>query len=176
MSNINVTYIKSIQHQFNYYKSLGDKTIESLSEEDLYWTANTESNNIATIINHIVGNMLSRWTNFYSEDGEKEWRLRDTEFIPIQKRKEALKLHWEKGWNCLFHITANLSEQDLRKIIEIRKDKHTVIEAINRQLAHYAYHIGQIIYVAKMIKEKQWKSLSIPINKSVEFNKSKFKR
>ena len=85
MSNINVSYINNIQHQFSYYKSLGDKTIDSLSEEDLYWTANAESNNIATIINHIVGNMLSRWTNFYSEDGEKEWRLRDTEFISIQK-------------------------------------------------------------------------------------------
>lgn len=176
MSKINVSYINSIQHQFNYYKSLGDKTIDCLSDEELYFTANTVSNNIATIINHMVGNMLSRWTNFYSEDGEKEWRLRDTEFIPIQKRKETLKLHWEKGWNCLFHITNNLSEQDLQKIIEIRKEKHTVVEAINRQLAHYAYHIGQIIYVAKMIKENQWRSLSIPKNKSVEFNKSKFKR
>jgi hypothetical protein len=176
MSNINASYINSIQHQFSYYKSLGDKTIDSLSEEDLYWTANAESNNIATIINHIVGNMLSRWSNFYSEDGEKEWRLRDTEFISIHKRKETLILHWEKGWNCLFHITNNLSEQDLQKIIVIRKEEHTVVEAINRQLAHYSYHIGQIIYVAKMIKEKQWKSLSIPLNKSVEFNNSKFKR
>ena len=176
MNKINANYINSIQHQFNYYKSLGDKTIDSLSEEELYWTANAESNNIATIINHMVGNMLSRWTNFYSEDGEKEWRLRDTEFIPIQKRKETLKLHWEKGWNRLFHIINDLKEQDLQKIIKIRKEKHTVVEAINRQLTHYAYHIGQIIYVAKIIKENQWKSLSIPKNKSVEFNKSKFKR
>ncbi len=176
MNDISTDYIKSIQHLLNYYKSLGDKTIDSLSEEELYWTFNEESNNIATIINHIVGNMLSRWTKFYTEDGEKEWRLRDTEFNPIQKNKETLKLHWEKGWECLFHITNNLSERDLQKIVKIRNEKHTVVEAINRQLAHYAYHIGQIIYVAKMIKEKQWKSLSIPKNKSEEFNKSTFKR
>ncbi len=176
MSKINPSYINSIQHQFNYYKSLGDKTIDSLSEEELYWTFNNESNDIATLINHMAGNMLSRWTNFYTEDGEKEWRLRDNEFISIQKNKASLKLHWEKGWNCLFHITNNLTDEDLQKIVKIRNEKHTVVEAINRQLAHYAYHIGQIIYIAKMIKDEQWKSLSIPKNKSEEFNKSTIKR
>jgi len=176
MSNINSSYIESIQHQFNYYKSLGDKTIASLSEEELFWIYNEESSAIATIINHMVGNMLSRWTNFYTEDGEKEWRLRDNEFKPPKKNKAALKLHWEEGWQCLFFIITNLGDKDLQKIVKIRNQKHTVIEAINRQLAHYAYHIGQIIYVAKMIQGKNWQSLSIPKNKSDEFNKIAFKK
>jgi hypothetical protein len=124
MSNINASYIDNIQHLFNYYKSLGDKTIDSLSEEEMYRTFNTESNNIAIIINHMVGNMLSRWTNFYTEDGEKDWRLRDKEFKPVKKSKATLKLHWEKGWNCLFQITNNLTEHDLNKIVEIRKEEY----------------------------------------------------
>lgn len=176
MSNINANYIASIHHLFNYYKSLGDKTMASLSEKELHWTFNSECNSIATLINHLVGNMLSRWTNFYEDDGEKEWRLRDKEFSPIHKSKDSLKLHWEKGWDCLFHITDNLQDQDLLKIVIIRKEEHTVLEAINRQLAHYAYHIGQIIYIAKMIKENQWESLSIPRNKSEEFNETPFKK
>ena len=174
MSNINANYIKSIQKQFKYYKYLGDKTIDSLSTDELLWKYNGESNNAAIIINHIVGNMLSRWTNFYSEDGEKDWRQRDSEFYGSSKNKEELKIHWEKGWNCLFNIIDNLKENDLTKIIKIRNEKHTVVEAINRQLAHYPFHIGQLIYIAKMIKDNQWESLSIPKNKSEEFNNIKF--
>ncbi len=124
----------------------------------------------------MVGNMLSRWTNFYTEDGEKEWRLRDNEFLPVQKSKTTLISHWEKGWNCLFNITQNLTDKDLQKIVKIRDEKHTVVEAINRQLAHYSYHIGQLIYLAIMIKGKQWKSLSIPKNKSDLYNKVTFKK
>ena len=174
MSNINANYIKSIQEQFKYYKDLGDKTIDSLSTEELLWKYNGESNNAAIIINHIVGNMLSRWTNFYSEDGEKDWRQRDSEFYESSKNKEEIKIYWEKGWNCLFNIIDNLEENDLTKIIKIRNEKHTVVEAINRQLAHYPFHIGQLIYIAKMIKDNLWESLSIPKNKSEEFNKIKF--
>ncbi len=174
MSNTNASYINSVQQQFNYYKKLGDQTIDSLSEKEIYWTYNDESNNIAIIINHIVGNMLSRWTNFYSEDGEKEWRKRDSEFTLSNKNKGEIIVHWKKGWECLFNIIDNLTTEDLLKSVKIRDEKHTVIEAVNRQLAHYAYHIGQLVYVAKMIQNKQWKSLSIPRNKSAEFNKSKF--
>lgn len=174
MNNTNANYIKSIQSQFNNYKRLGDQTIESLSEKELFWAYNTESNSIATIINHLVGNMLSRWTNFYSEDGEKEWRKRDTEFIVIHKSKDELILHWEKGWKCLFNTIDNLTAKDLLKVVKIRNEKHTVIEAVNRQLGHYPYHVGQMIYVAKMIRDKQWKSLSVPRNKSDEYNKTQF--
>lgn len=176
MSNINANYIKSIQKQFRDYKNLGNKTIDSLSEEQLHWKYNDESSSAATIINHIVGNMFSRWTNFYIEDGEKEWRQRDAEFTSSTKTKEELLEHWEEGWNCLFNIIDNLTEENLTKIIKIRNEDHTVIDAIHRQLAHYPYHIGQLIYIAKMLKNNDWKSLSIPRNKSDEFNKKAFNK
>ncbi|WP_457616826.1 DUF1572 family protein [Lutibacter sp.] len=174
MIDISKNYIQSIQKQFDYYKSLGDKTIASISEKELFWNYNSESNSIAVIINHIIGNMLSRWTHFFTEDGEKEWRKRDNEFKTPAKNKQALITYWEEGWECLFYIISNLTEEDLAKTVSIRNEKHTVIEAINRQLTHYAYHIGQMVYVAKMIKNSQWKSLSIPKNKSEDFNKLKF--
>ena len=120
--------------------------------------------------------MLSRWTNFYTEDGEKVWRQRDREFHLIHKSKADLILHWEKGWNCLFNITDQLTYKDLQKRIKIRDEDHTVIDAINRQLAHYSYHIGQLIYIAKMIQNEGWESLSIPKNKSEDFNKNKFEK
>lgn len=174
MSPINQNYIESILKQFDYYKLLGDKTIINLNEDELHWKYNDESNSIATIINHIVGNMLSRWTHFYEEDGEKSWRNRDSEFEIQQKSKEELVAHWEKGWSCLFKIIKNLNDDDLTKKIKIRGEEHSVIEAINRQLAHYPYHIGQIIHSAKMIKNDAFESLSIPKNKSEIFNKDKF--
>lgn len=174
MSNTNANYIKSIQKQFRYYKSLGDKTIDTLSEKELHWKYNDESSSAATIINHIVGNMFSRWTNFYTEDGEKEWRKRDAEFYTTIKSKKDLIEHWEEGWNCLFNIIDNLTEIDLGKVVKIRNEEHTVIDAINRQLAHYPYHIGQLIYIAKMLKNETWVSLSVPKNKSNEFNKEAF--
>lgn len=167
-------YITSIQKQFNYYKSLGDKTFEQLNDEEIHWKYNDDSNNVSVIVKHIVGNMLSRWTNFYTEDGEKEWRHRDTEFEDTYKSKAEMLAAWQKGWDCLFAIINSLKADDLERIIYIRNEGHTVLEAINRQLCHYPYHIGQIVYIGKLLKGEQWKSLSIPKNQSTTYNQQKF--
>lgn len=170
------SYLPSIIKQFEYYKSLGDKTFNQLSEEELFSIQNNESNSIAITVKHIVGNMLSRWTNFLLEDGEKSWRNRDEEFINNYKTKENLLSSWEKGWQCLFDAINPLEEKDLEKIIYIRNQGHTVVEAINRQLCHYSYHIGQIVFLAKLIKNSEWKSLSIPKNASKSYNIDKFEK
>ena len=155
-------YLQSAIKQFRYYKELGDKTIEQVSEEDLFWKPNEESNNIAIIIKHLSGNMLSRWTDFLTRDGEKEWRNRDFEFSNDIHNKKDLLQEWEKGWNCLFNSLSNLTINDLNKEIYIRNMGHSVTEAINRQLCHYAYHIGQIVVIGKMAKNSDWETLSIP--------------
>ena len=161
--------------QFEYYKLLGEKTFEQLTEKDLLWQYNQNSNSIAVIVNHISGNMLSRWTDFLTTDGEKEWRNRDEEFEDNIKSKEELLLKWIKGWKCLFDALAQIkSEEDLQQIIYIRNERHTVLEAIHRQLAHYPYHIGQIVFIGKMLTNEDWNSLSIPKNKSSDYNQSKF--
>lgn len=169
-------YLKSSIKQFEYYKMLGDKTFEQLNNTDVHWQYNTESNSIAITVKHIVGNMLSRWTNFLNEDGEKEWRKRDTEFEDSYTTKEDMVEAWEKGWLCLFNAITPLTENDLEHIIYIRNQGHTVTEAINRQLSHYAYHIGQIVFVAKMLKGKNWQSLSIPKGISKIYNANKFSK
>ena len=167
-------YLKNIKQQFEYYKFLGDKTFEQLTDDDIHWQYNDESNSIAIIVKHIVGNMFSRWTDFLTSDGEKEWRHRDTEFEnPVKTKTELLKT-WGKGWKCLFDTINSLTEIDLDTIIYIRNQGHTVTEAINRQLCHYSYHIGQLVYVAKMIKNDNWETLSAARNKSSEYNKDKF--
>ena len=168
------SYLISIKKQFRYYKSLGDKTFEQLNPEKLHWQPNEASNSIAVIVKHIVGNMLSRWTNFTTEDGEKEWRERDQEFIDTYQSKEALLESWEKGWKCLFDALNHLSDEDLNNIVYIRNQGHTIAEAINRQLAHYPYHIGQIVYLGRMILDNEWQSLSIPKGESSSFNEKKF--
>lgn len=154
-------YLESAKKEFNKYKSLGDKTIEQLDEENLFWQYNDESNSIAIIIQHMWGNMLSRWTNFLVEDGEKEWRDRDAEFEKVIKTKEELIIKWDAGWDCLFHALNSLSNDDLDKTIYIRKEPLTVMEAVNRQIAHYSYHVGQIVYLGKMQLNDRWISLSI---------------
>ena len=169
-------YINSIIKQFEYYKMLGDKTFEQIESKDIQWQYNSESNSISILVKHIVGNMLSRWTNFLTEDGEKEWRHRDTEFEYSYFSKEDMIKAWDKGWECLFNAIKPLQEDDLERIICIRNQEHTVTEAINRQLAHYSYHIGQIVFLGKMIKGNDWKSLSIPKGKSSTYNKDKFSK
>lgn len=145
-----------------------------VSEEKLFYQPNVDSNSIAVIVQHLAGNMLSRWTDFLTADGEKEWRNRDAEFeTDISGRKELMGL-WNKGWQCLEFAMGSLTEEDLKKTIYIRNKGHTVLEAINRQLAHYPYHIGQIVFLAKMLHAEKWKSLSIPRNQSKEYNKQKF--
>ena len=170
------SYLTSIKQQFNYYKSLGDKTFEQLDNNEIHWNFNDDSNSIAIITKHIVGNMLSRWTNFLTEDGEKKWRQRDTEFDNPPNSKEDLIKLWEKGWKCLFNAINSIEEKDLERIVYIRNMGHTVTEAINRQLCHYSYHIGQIVFVGKMIKGDNWKTLSVAKNKSAVYNQEKFSK
>lgn len=163
--------------RFEYYKSLGDKTFSQLSDEQIFWQYNEESNSIAVIVKHIAGNMLSRWTNFLTEDGEKSWRRRDEEFVSTFKTKAEVIEYWEKGWACFFNALDQINDENLYLIIQIRGESHSIIDAVFRQLAHYPYHIGQIIYIAKMMKNNEWNTLSIARNKSQEFNnemKNKF--
>ena len=167
--------VNGIIKQFQYYKQLGEKTFSQLSDEELFWQYNENSNSIAIIVNHLSGNMLSRWTDFLTTDGEKEWRNRDEEFEDTIKTKEQLLDKWEKGWKYLFDALAQIkTDEDLQQIIYIRNEGHTVIEAINRQLAHYPYHVGQIVFIGKLIKDNEWNSLSIPKNKSADYNQTKF--
>ncbi|ASO04046.1 DUF1572 family protein [Arenibacter algicola] len=168
------SYLESIEKQFLYYKMLGEKAMEQLGEEQLFWQYNQEANSIAILVNHIVGNMLSRFTDFLTTDGEKAWRNRDTEFENPFSSKNELMAYWDKGWAYLIDALSKLSESDLETIIYIRNDGHTVIEAMNRQLAHYAYHIGQLVFIAKMLKNEEWKTLSIARNKSNDYNQRKF--
>lgn len=168
------SYLRSIKKQFQYYKMLGERAMEQLQEEQLFWQYNEESNSIALLVNHIVGNMLSRFTDFLTTDGEKDWRNRDTEFTNPFRNKAELMEHWNKGWDCLINVLNRLTDADLEKVVYIRNEGHTVVEAINRQLAHYPYHIGQLVFIAKMLKNEDWQSLSIARNKSADYNKSKF--
>ena len=168
------SYLPSIIKQFGYYRLLGQKTFDQLSEKELFKQPDPESNSIAVIVNHLSGNMLSRWTDFLISDGEKPWRKRDEEFEDLIKTESELLEKWNKGWDCLFMAIKNLKESDLEKIVYIRNMGHTVFEAVNRQLAHYAYHIGQIVFIGKMIKQKEWQSLSIPKGASKTYNREKF--
>jgi hypothetical protein len=167
-------YLKSALRQFEYYKGLGEKTIEQVEDEQLQWQPNEESNSIAVVVKHMWGNMLSRWTNFLTEDGEKPWRERDAEFLNDVRTREDLMKKWNEGWLCLFAALNSINDEDLDRIIYIRNEGHTILEAIHRQLAHYSYHVGQIVYIGKMLRNDSWKSLSIPRNRSAEFNNEKF--
>ena len=171
---ISVVYLESAKKQFLYYKTLGEKAMEQLEPEQLFIAINEDTNSIATIVKHISGNMLSRWTDFLTSDGEKEWRNRDSEFENNLESKEAVLNAWNKGWNCFFDALNGLQPEQLSQIIYIRNEGHTVIEAINRQLAHYPYHVGQIVFYAKQLKKSDWESLSIPRNKSNSYNADKF--
>lgn len=168
------SYLESSIKQFEYYKNLGDRTFAQLTFEELKREFEEDSNSISIIVKHISGNMLSRWTNFLTDDGEKEWRQRDEEFIDSFKSKEELLTAWSKGWDCLFNAIKPLKTEDLERIIYIRNGGHTVVEAINRQMMHYAYHVGQIVFLGKLAKGKNWQSLSIPKGKSKDYNQGKF--
>jgi hypothetical protein len=163
-------YIESAKKQFSQYQSLGEKAINQVPDDQLNWQFNPETNSITTIVKHMTGNMLSRFTDFFSSDGEKPWRNRDGEFENEELSRENLMTLWNQGWECLFSLLNTLVAEDLSKIVLIRNEKHSVIEAINRQLTHYAYHVGQIVYVSKMISDSNWKTLTIPRKGSREFN------
>lgn len=167
-------FISSTIKQFEYYKMLGEKTMAQVPDDKLSWQYNEDSNSIATIVKHMWGNMLSRWTNFLAEDGEKEWRNREAEFDNELNGREAILAKWNEGWACVFAAIQPLTDKDLASIIYIRNQGHTVMEAIIRQLAHYPYHVGQIVYIGKMICSKTWQSLSIPKGASKQFNSEKF--
>ena len=169
-------FLKSSLLQFRYYKELGEKTIEQVPETKLSFQINNETNSINTIVKHLSGNMVSRWTDFLNSDGEKEFRNRDDEFNDtIESKKELIEI-WEQGWNILFGTLEGLSFKDLEKISYIRNEGHTVIESINRQLCHYSYHIGQIVMIGKIICGDKWNSLSIPKGESQSLNLKKFSK
>ncbi|MEO7976367.1 DUF1572 family protein [Flavobacterium sp.] len=171
---VNKWYLESVKKQVLYYKMLGEKAMDQLEPEKLFVAVNEDTNSIATIIKHISGNMLSRWTDFLTTDGEKEWRNRDAEFENDLESKEEVLDVWNKGWDCFLEALKNLKPEQLSDIIYIRNEGHTVIEAINRQLAHYPYHVGQIVFYAKQLKNSPWNSLSIPLNNSGNYNAEKF--
>lgn len=161
--------IDLFQKRFRFYKDLGDKTFSQLNEAQCVWKYDAESNSITTIVKHISGNMNSRWTNFLIEDGEKEWRNRDAEFEnDIHSKSEMLEV-WEKGWTVLFKALDQINSENMNQVILIRGEKFSVFDALLRQLAHYSYHVGQIVYVAKMLKNEDWNTLSIARNKSSEY-------
>ena len=170
------TYLQSAQKQFEYYKQLGDKTFAQLEEKDLFWQYTPQVNSIAVIVNHLWGNMKSRWTNFLTTDGEKEWRNRDSEFEDIIKTKSELLQKWDDGWQCLFDALDGINEDNFNTTIYIRNQAHYIMEAVNRQMCHYSYHVGQIVYIGTLVKSKDWQSLSVPKGKSKEFNTEKFSK
>lgn len=171
MESIAAVFLATAIKRFAVHKELGDKTFAQLQEPDFHFQPNTASNSMAVIIQHMSGNMLSRWTNFLTEDGEKEWRNRDTEFDPQGLSKAQLLALWEKGWACLFDALHGLKEEDLLKNIYIRKEAQSVIDAVHRQLAHYSYHVGQLVYLGRLIKDAQWQGLSIEKGKSADYNR-----
>ncbi|WP_291868852.1 DUF1572 family protein [Maribacter sp.] len=167
-------YLHSVMFEFKRYKTLGDTTFSQLSEEEIQWTYQKNENSISQIVKHIVGNMHSRWTNFLTEDGEKTWRNRDEEFINSYTNKKEMLTAWEKGWQCLFNALETLNENNFTSTVYIRNEEHSIPNAINRQLAHYSYHVGQLVLIGKMLKGEQWISLSILKGESEAFNALKF--
>lgn len=163
-------FLQSAIKRLAYYKVLGDKTFVQLQDADFHFMLNEASNSIAVIIQHLSGNMLSRWTNFLTEDGEKQWRSRDAEFEITKYSKEQLLGIWEKGWQCMFDALKALEDDDLLRTIYIRTEPLSVIDAINRQLAHYPYHVGQVVYLGRLIKNNGWQSLSIAKGESAAYN------
>jgi hypothetical protein len=163
-------FLQSALKRVAYYKELGDKTFAQLNEAEFHFIPNKENNSIAVVIQHMAGNMLSRWTNFLTSDGEKDWRNRDTEFEEQPLTKQQLIDLWEKGWNCFLDALRQLNGEDLLKTIYIRSEAILVVDAVNRQLAHYPYHVGQIVYIGKILKDQNWQSLSIPKGNSAEYN------
>ncbi len=165
--------LKNTISVFEYYKSLGEKAMAQITDEALFHMPDEKSNSISVIVKHLHGNMLSRWTDFLTTDGEKEWRDRDSEFEEtIETRDEVMK-QWNEGWACVFSALNTLHPEDFDKTVYIRNMGQTVLEAIMRQMAHYAYHIGQIVYLARLFNEGDWKTLTIPKGGSATYNKEK---
>lgn len=154
-------YVASTVARFEKSKQLAERAMAQLTFEELLMNPSKESNSIATIVKHLHGNMLSRWTDFLTSDGEKPWRKRDAEFSETYRTRTALEEDWQQGWQIVFETLHELTDENLSQIITIRQEEMSVIDAIQRQVDHYGYHIGQIIYIAKFIKDEQWQNLSI---------------
>src|SRR6185503_421939 len=166
-------YFEDAVSSFKSYKKLADKAVAQLNDAEFFVTLDEEANSVAVIMKHMAGNMFSRWTNFLTSDGEKPDRNRDMEFvIEANTTKNDVLDYWERGWACVFAAIEPLTLEDFEKTVMIRGEKHTIVQAINRQLTHYSYHIGQIVFLAKHFRSSEWTSLSIPRNKSAEFNSS----
>src|SRR5262245_17711288 len=171
MGELAQEYLADSLSTFRAYKKLAEKAIVQVKDEELFVQIDEESNSIAVVMKHISGNMISRWTDFLTSDGEKPDRNRDMEFvINPQTSRQDLMAYWERGWQCVFTAVEPLTVEDFTKKVLIRGAPHTIIQAINRQLTHYAYHIGQIVFLSKHFCSAEWMSLSIPRNRSAEFN------
>ena len=171
---MNQKFLTSTRKLFEYYKSLGDKSIAQIDDSQINWRPNEASNSIGHIVHHLSGNMLSRFTDFLHSDGEKPWRDREAEFEKGYNNKAEMLKAWESGWDVVFKTFDALTADDLDRIVYIRNEGHTVLDALQRQLAHYPHHVGQIVYLAKMLKGDEWQSLSIPKGGTKEFNEKKF--
>ena len=164
-------YLDDALRRFRDYKKLAERAFAQISDEDFFRTLDEESNSIAINMKHMAGNMISRWTDFLTTDGEKPERNRDLEFVMLpETSKDDMLAYWERGWQCVFDAVEPLKPEDLMRTIRVRGQDHTVVQAINRQLAHYAYHVGQKVFLAKHFKSSEWQSLSVPKNRSAEFN------
>ncbi len=172
MKDIDITtnYRTDAVQSFRNYKKMAERAIEQVSDEEFFALIDAEANSIAAIVKHISGNLNSRWRDFLTSDGEKPDRHRDTEFELIGDTRESLMQFWERGWQTLFDAIETLTPQDFSRNVPIRGEPHTIVEAINRQLTHYSYHIGQIVLLAKHFKSADWKTLSVPKNQSAQFN------
>lgn len=171
---MNTEITTTFKKEFENYKLLAEKAISQLTDKQLFWKPNPTSNSIANIIMHMHGNMVSRWTNFLTEDGEKVWRKREEEFDIVPSNRDELLIKWNEGWKCFFDAIEISSTVPLDTIIYIRNQPHTILQALMRQMAHYPSHIGQIIYLAKMLTDQNWQSLSIPKGGTKDFNKKMF--
>lgn len=167
-------FIENFHHDalqsFRNYKKMAERAIGQVSDEEFFVVIDSESNSIALIVKHIAGNLHSRWKDFLTTDGEKPTRNRDTEFELIDDTRESLMQFWQTGWQVLFDSIGPLTENDFARTVTIRGEAHTIVEAINRQLTHYSYHVGQIVFLAKHLKSAEWKTLSVPRNRSAQFN------
>ena len=171
-----LNYLDSTRKLFQYYRELGEKALAQIGDEHIHWHPSPESNSVAVVVKHLSGNMLSRFTDFLTTDGEKPWRNRDAEFEDDYTNKAKLLVAWNMGWECFFNAVNPLTADDLGKIVYIRNQGHTVMEALSRQLAHYAYHVGQLVYLCRILAGEQWQSLSIPKGGSQAFNSEKFEQ
>ena len=171
MDEIIKNYHADAVQSFRNYKKMAERAMEQVNDEEFFTAIDAEANSIAVVVKHIAGNLISRWSDFLTADGEKPTRDRDGEFEIRDDSRESLLEYWERGWKTLFDNIEPLTPEDFSRTVTIRGQKHTIVEALNRQLTHYAYHIGQIVLLAKHFKSSDWKSLSIPKNRSAEFNK-----